>query len=121
MSLLRWTSKSTAKLAGELVREGYRVSADTVGRLLKMLGYSLQAPSKQKEGTSQPDRDTQFHYLNAGVGDVDPDCSGRHRRRTELVSGYRLLRPASVRDLPARLATGDRLGRGAGRPGALTF
>ena len=64
MSLLRWTSKSTTKLAGELVREGYRVSADTVGRLLKMLGYSLQAPSKQKEGTCHPDRDAQFRYLN---------------------------------------------------------
>ena len=64
MSLLRWTSKSTAKLADELVRGGYRVSADTVGRLLKMLGYSLQGPSKQKEGTRHPDRDAQFRYLN---------------------------------------------------------
>ena len=48
-SLLRWTSKSTSKLAEELVRQGYRVSADSVGKLLKRLGYSLQAPSKQKE------------------------------------------------------------------------
>jgi len=64
MSLLRWTSKSTTKLADELVRKGYQVSADTVGRLLKMLGYSLQAPSKQKEGTRHPDRDAQFRYLN---------------------------------------------------------
>src|SRR5262249_51637623 len=60
MSLLRWTSKSTAKLADELAGRGYRVSADTVGRLLKMLGYWLQAPSKQKEGTRRPDRDAQF-------------------------------------------------------------
>jgi hypothetical protein len=64
MSLLRWTSKSTAHLADELTRNGYRVSADTVGRLLKFLGYSLQAPSKQKEGTRHPDRDAQFRYLN---------------------------------------------------------
>jgi transposase len=64
MSLLRWTSKSTAHLADELVRKGYQVSADTVGRLLKKLGYSLQAPSKQKEGTRHPDRDAQFRYLN---------------------------------------------------------
>ena len=64
MSLLRWTSKSTTKLADELVRKGYQVSADTVGGLLKMLGYSLQAPSKQKEGTRHPDRDAQFRYLN---------------------------------------------------------
>ena len=63
MSLLRWTSKSTYKLAEELVRQGFKVSADSVGRLLKRLGYSLQAPSKQKEGTRHPDRDDQFRYL----------------------------------------------------------
>jgi transposase len=64
MSLVRWTSKSTQKLADELVRQGYRVSADTVGRMLKRLGYSLQAPAKVNEGTSHPDRDAQFRYLN---------------------------------------------------------
>ena len=63
MSLLRWTSKSTYKLAEELVRQGYKISADSVGRLLRRLGYSLQAPSKQKEGTRHPDRDDQFRYL----------------------------------------------------------
>ena len=64
MSLLRWTSKSTQHLADELVRQGYKVSADTVGRLLRKLRYSLQAPSKQREGTRHPDRDAQFSYLN---------------------------------------------------------
>jgi transposase len=67
MSYLRWTSKSTAKLAAELVRQGYKVTDDTVGRILKSLGYSLQAPAKQKEGTAHPDRDAQFHYLNEQV------------------------------------------------------
>ena len=64
VSLLRWTSKSTRHLADELIRKGYQVSADTVGRLLKMLGYSLQAPAKQKEGSRHADRDAQFRYLN---------------------------------------------------------
>ncbi len=56
--------KAEAELGDELVRQGYRVSADSVGRLLKRLGYSLQAPSKQKEGARHPDRDGQFRYLN---------------------------------------------------------
>jgi hypothetical protein len=58
MSLLRWTSKSTAHLAKDLVREGFRLSEDTVGRLLKRQGYSLHAPAKQKQGTapSRPSR-----------------------------------------------------------------
>ena len=65
---MRWTSKSTGKLATELVRQGYKITDDTVGRILKSLGYSLQAPSKQKEGSAHPDRDAQFVYLNKEVG-----------------------------------------------------
>jgi transposase len=68
MSYLRWTSKSTGKLATELVRQGFKITDDTVGRILKSLGYSLQAPSKQKEGAAHPDRDAQFNYLNKEVG-----------------------------------------------------
>jgi hypothetical protein len=67
MSFLRWTSKSTAKLAEDLVRQGYRITDDTVGRILKGLGYSLQAPAKEKEGTAHPDRNAQFRYLNTQV------------------------------------------------------
>jgi Rhodopirellula transposase DDE domain len=68
MSYVRWTSKSTGKLAAELVRQGFKITDDTVGRILKSLGYSLQAPSKQKEGSAHPDRDAQFNYLNRQVG-----------------------------------------------------
>jgi hypothetical protein len=64
MSLLRWTSKSTANLARDLVRQGFEVSDDTIGRILKRLGYSLQSPAKVKEGTAHPDRDGQFRYLH---------------------------------------------------------
>jgi hypothetical protein len=67
MSFVRWTSKSTAKLAEDLVRQGYRITDDTVGRILKSLGYSLQAPAKEKEGASHPDRDAQFRYLDGEV------------------------------------------------------
>ncbi len=64
MSLLRWTSKSSAKLAEELERRGFRVSSSTVLRLLHLLGYSLQANAKVTEGRQHPDRDQQFGYLN---------------------------------------------------------
>jgi transposase len=67
MSYMRWTSKSTGKLATELVRQGFKITDDTVGRILKSLGYSLQAPSKQKEGAAHPDRNAQFNYLNKEV------------------------------------------------------
>ena len=67
VSSLRWTSKSTYQLADELVRQGYRVSAELVRRLLHQMGYSLQAPAKQKKGTTHPDRNAQFAYLNSRV------------------------------------------------------
>jgi transposase len=67
MSVLRWTAKSTETLAAALVAQGYTVSADTVGRLLKALGYSLQAPAKVTEGKQHPDRDSQFTWLNVTV------------------------------------------------------
>jgi len=67
MSPLRWTTKSTRRLAAELTRQGHRVSADTVADLLREEGFSLQANSKTLEGKQHPDRDAQFRYLNEQV------------------------------------------------------
>lgn len=64
-SPLRWTTKSTARLADELKKQGHSASASTVGRLLHGLEYSLQGNSKQTEGKQHPDRDAQFQYINA--------------------------------------------------------
>src|ERR1035437_10261571 len=64
MSPLRWSSKSTAKLAEELCRQGYTISARTVADMLKDQDYSLQANRKTREGSSHPDRDAQFQYIN---------------------------------------------------------
>lgn len=46
MSPLRWTRKSTAGLALELQKAGYKISANTVAGLLKQTGYSLQSVRK---------------------------------------------------------------------------
>ena len=66
-SPLRWTSKSTEKLAQELNKNGHRASDRLVSRILKKLGYSLQANKKTKEGSHHPDRDAQFQYINEKV------------------------------------------------------
>jgi transposase len=68
-SPLRWTCKSTTRLAGELTKQGHPVSASTVGRLLIAAGYSLQSNRKTKEGADHPDRNAQFEYINATVQD----------------------------------------------------
>ena len=67
MSGLRWTLKSTYQLSRDLTERGFSASAELVRRLLHQMGYSLQAPAKQLEGTAHPDRDGQFRYLNDQV------------------------------------------------------
>lgn len=64
---LRWTCKSTYKLQEELQKQGYKISAETVGSLLKDLDYSLQAPSKTQEGGNHKDRDAQFNHIDEKV------------------------------------------------------
>ena len=66
-SPLRWTTKSLRHLATELSRQGHRVTAPTVGRLLREGGFSLQAVAKTLEGDQHPDRDAQFRYINGQV------------------------------------------------------
>jgi hypothetical protein len=68
-SPLRWTCKSTTRLATELSGRGHAVSASTVGRLLKAAGYSLQSARKTQEGAHHPDRNAQFEHINTAVMD----------------------------------------------------
>ena len=51
------------RLAGEL-RPEHQVSHVTVGEMLQQLGYSLQANRKTTEGSSHPDRNAQFEFIN---------------------------------------------------------
>ena len=66
-SNLRWTSKSTRKLAQSLRDMGYKTSHTTVAILLRDLGYTLQANKKTLENANHPDRDAQFQKINQCV------------------------------------------------------
>jgi hypothetical protein len=69
-SPLRWTCKSTRRLAEELTRQNHPVSDRTVAALLCAAGYSLQANRKTREGKDHPDRNAQFEYISQQVGRV---------------------------------------------------
>lgn len=69
MTPLRWTAKSTTKLAEELRAEGHDVSQATVWRLLDGLGYSMQSNRKTREGTDHVDRNAQFEFIGATAKD----------------------------------------------------
>ena len=67
MSTLRWTSKSTRRIAEELTRRGHVISSMTVARYLDQMGYTLQSNQKTREGAQRPERDAQFRYINKQV------------------------------------------------------
>jgi len=91
-SLLVWTSRSVRHLAGALREQGHAVHFTTVAKLLGLLGYSLQANVKTREGSSHPDRDAQFEHINtvtrAAVAAAQPvisvDC-----KKKELVGDFK--------------------------------
>lgn len=62
---LRWTRKTTEKVAGELKQAAnITVSPKTVGRLLKhVLKYSLRVNHKMVSTTKSPDRNRQFEKI----------------------------------------------------------
>ena len=119
MSPLRWTTKSTRNLAGELTRQGHKVSADTVGDLLREEGFSLQGNAKTIEGARHPDRDAQFRYISEQVkahqATADPVISVDTKKK-ELVGEFknagRQWRPAGQ---PAAVRTHDFPGDSAGK------
>jgi hypothetical protein len=67
MSPLRWTLKSTSRLAAELTERNHPVSARKVAALLKKADYSLQGNRKKNEGGNHVDRDAQFRHINQRV------------------------------------------------------
>lgn len=89
---LRWTSKSTTKLAHELTKLGHKVSQRSVCDLLAAEGYSLQSVRKTREGTNHPDRDAQFHHLHArveaAIADGQPVISVDTKKK-ELVGDFK--------------------------------
>jgi hypothetical protein len=78
-SPLRWTCKSTRRLAAALCAQGFTVAASTIRRLLAQMDYSLQANRKTREGRQHPDRDGQFRHIHGRV-------QARKRRHEPAVS-----------------------------------
>src|SRR5690606_34747880 len=54
-SPLLWTARSQRNIVEALEKQGHRTSRPMVARLLKGLGYSLQATRKRLEGMQHPE------------------------------------------------------------------
>lgn len=62
---LVYTTKNLRHLEKELRSQGFEISHDTIGNILKSLNYSLQLNQKMLQvGEPHPDRITQFEFIN---------------------------------------------------------
>src|SRR6266496_1112425 len=57
-------TRSARRIAGALRELGHEVHFTSVAMFMRLLGYSLQANVKTREGASHPDRDAQFAHIN---------------------------------------------------------
>jgi hypothetical protein len=92
MRPLLWTSRSLNNLSGALQSLGHTVSLPVIGKLLRALGYRLQANRKTLEGGKHPDRNAQFEYINQRIKDFlasnDPVLSVDTKKK-ELVGNFK--------------------------------
>ena len=63
ISGLRWTRRTTGKIAAILEQCGLSVSANTVARLLHGMNFSLRMNQKKLATSSSADRNLQFDYI----------------------------------------------------------
>ena len=91
-SPMRWTIKSVRRLAIELQAGGHDVSHVLVARLLREMGFSLQANRKVRQGGRHPDRNAQFEHINekvqAQLGRGEPAISVDSKKK-ELVGDFK--------------------------------
>lgn len=92
MNGIRWTCKSTRKLAQELCQRGHTVSHMTIAHELQDQKYSLQGNRKTDEGSCHPDRNAQFLHINETVTNFqqrgDPVISVDTKKK-ELIGNYK--------------------------------
>jgi hypothetical protein len=110
-SPLRWTAKSVRNLAEALGGLGHNAHFTTVAKLLRGLGYSLQANAKTREGASHPDRDAQFRHINdtvkAALEAGQPAISVDAKKR-ELVGDFKAVgRELAPKGRPVEVRTHD--------------
>jgi len=87
MTGLKWTRRTTTKVACELQLLEIEVSANTVARLLKDMGFSLRVNHKKKSNGSPKNRDAQFvqigdlrqQFATAGQPIISVDAKKREQ------------------------------------------
>ena len=91
-SPLLWTARSQRNIVEALKKQGHQTSMKMVSRLLKELGYSLQANRKRLEGAQHPDRNAQFEHINETLrrqAEANEPAISVDTKKKELVGPYK--------------------------------
>jgi hypothetical protein len=91
-SPLLWTARSQRNIVAALKQQGHQTSMPMVSKLLKQLGYSLQANRKRLEGAQHPDRNAQFEHINEEIRrrlDANEPVISVDTKKKELVGPYK--------------------------------
>ena len=91
--IILWTTKSLRNIEDILREKGLKASHDTIGNILKEMGYSLQQNQKMLQiDAPHPDRNAQFEYINKKSGrfikDGQPVISVDTKKK-ELIGNFK--------------------------------
>jgi DDE family transposase len=88
MSALTWSTLSLRDIAGQMSAAGLVCGKDTIARLMRAEGYSLQGMSRVLEGRQHAGRDAQFGHINAEIAQAmaagDPVISVDAKKKEPL-------------------------------------
>ena len=119
MSALTWNTLSLRDIARQMAALGFGWSKDTVARLMRADGYSLQGMSRVLEGRQHEDRDAQFGHINAEIAEAmaagDPVISVDAKKKEPAGPYYRDGRSWRRRGDPVRVRDHDFADRELGR------
>jgi Rhodopirellula transposase DDE domain len=101
VSEITWSTLSLRDIARQMALLGFSVSKDTIARLMRAGGWSLQGMSRVLEGSQHEDRDDQFRHIAARIAAYqaarDPVISTDAKKKEHLGAyhrGGRSWRPA---------------------------
>ncbi|HEX6453235.1 MAG TPA: ISAzo13 family transposase [Trebonia sp.] len=93
MSEITWSILSLRDIARRLALAGFTCGKDTVARLMRADGWSLQGMSRVMEGNQHEDRDDQFGHINSRIEEYraagDPAVSVDGKKKEYLGAYYR--------------------------------
>ena len=105
---LKWTRRTTAKLARQLRESGIRVGTRTVARLLRSMGYSLRDNHKKLAAANHPQRDAQFAHITVlrrrGASENIPIISIDTKKK-ELIGRFKRRRRQNGTAIPSKSTT----------------